>query len=78
MANGRNKWIITPSCGLSVSFTAMDNPESLNATNITPTETLLKWNPPVAEVENYVIVLKHDAGMPLPADCLALVRMNSL
>ncbi|KAJ6654663.1 hypothetical protein lerEdw1_006685 [Lerista edwardsae] len=55
-----------------IMYTAMDNPESLNATNITPTETLLKWNPPVAEVENYVIVLKHDAGIPLPADCLAL------
>lgn len=58
----------------------MDNPESLTATDITPTETLLKWNPPVAEVENYVIVLTHDTGMPLPNDRLAPLGMkkNSL
>nr|XP_020654237.1 tenascin-R isoform X3 [Pogona vitticeps] len=43
-----------------IMYTAMDNPESLTATNITPTETLLKWDPPTAEVENYVIVLTHD------------------
>ncbi|KAH0618246.1 hypothetical protein JD844_017263 [Phrynosoma platyrhinos] len=43
-----------------IMYTAMDNPESLTATNITPTEALLKWNPPMTEVENYVIVLTHD------------------
>ena len=34
----------------------------LTATNITPTEALLKWKAPVSEVENYVIVLTHFAG----------------
>ncbi|XP_062835493.1 tenascin-R isoform X2 [Anolis carolinensis] len=43
-----------------IMYTAMDNPESLTATNITPTEALLKWEIPTAEVENYVIVLTHD------------------
>ncbi|XP_048353933.1 tenascin-R isoform X2 [Sphaerodactylus townsendi] len=42
-----------------IMYTAMDNPDSLTAINITPTEALLKWEPPVAEVENYVIVLTH-------------------
>ncbi|KAL8178068.1 UNVERIFIED_CONTAM: hypothetical protein K2H54_028500, partial [Gekko kuhli] len=44
-----------------IMYTAMDNPESLTASNITPTEALLKWEPPVAEVESYVIVLTHNA-----------------
>ncbi|XP_001373512.1 tenascin-R isoform X1 [Monodelphis domestica] len=39
--------------------TAMDNPVDLIATNITPTEALLKWKSPVGEVENYVLVLTH-------------------
>ncbi|XP_067323757.1 tenascin-R isoform X2 [Anolis sagrei] len=43
-----------------IMYTAMDNPESLTVTNITPTEALLKWEIPTAEVENYVIVLTHD------------------
>ncbi|XP_019355868.2 tenascin-R [Alligator mississippiensis] len=40
-------------------YTAMDNPLGLTATNVTPTEALLQWNPPLSEVENYVIVLTH-------------------
>uniref|UniRef100_A0A8D2L7H8 Tenascin-R n=1 Tax=Varanus komodoensis TaxID=61221 RepID=A0A8D2L7H8_VARKO len=43
-----------------IMYTAMDNPEGLTATNITPTEALLEWVPPRGEVENYVIVLTHD------------------
>ncbi|NXG78683.1 TENR protein, partial [Baryphthengus martii] len=39
--------------------TAMDAPLGVTATNITPTEALLQWNPPLSEVESYVIVLAH-------------------
>ncbi|XP_013928507.1 PREDICTED: tenascin-R-like, partial [Thamnophis sirtalis] len=42
-------------------YTAMDHPKNLIAINITPTETLLKWDPPGVEAENYVIVLTHDS-----------------
>ncbi|KAM6066014.1 tenascin-R isoform 3-T4 [Chlamydotis macqueenii] len=37
--------------------TAMDAPLGVTATNITPTEALLQWNPPLSEVESYVLVL---------------------
>ncbi|TFK06961.1 membrane-associated guanylate kinase, WW and PDZ domain-containing protein 2-like [Platysternon megacephalum] len=43
----------------SIVYTAMDHPLGLTATNVTPTEALLQWNPPLSEVENYVIVLTH-------------------
>ncbi|XP_078498130.1 tenascin-R [Lissotriton helveticus] len=39
--------------------TALDNPMALMATNITPTEAVLRWTPPQSDVENYVIVLTH-------------------
>ncbi|NXJ73698.1 TENR protein, partial [Trogon melanurus] len=38
-------------------YTAMDAPLGVTATNITPTEVLLQWNPPLSEVESYVLVL---------------------
>ncbi|XP_032694637.1 tenascin-R isoform X3 [Lontra canadensis] len=41
--------------------TAMDNPVDLTASNITPTEALLQWKPPMGQVENYVIILTHFA-----------------
>ncbi|XP_075793029.1 tenascin-R [Pelodiscus sinensis] len=41
----------------SVVYTAMDHPLGLSATNVTPTEALLQWNPPLSKVESYVIVL---------------------
>ncbi|XP_026559248.1 tenascin-R [Pseudonaja textilis] len=44
---------------LHTMYTAMDHPKNLIAVNITPTETLLKWDPPGVEAENYVIVLTH-------------------
>uniref|UniRef100_A0A8D0HC42 Janusin n=1 Tax=Sphenodon punctatus TaxID=8508 RepID=A0A8D0HC42_SPHPU len=51
-----------------IIYTAMDNPLGLAATNITPTEALLQWNPPMAEVENYVIVLTHYTGETILVD----------
>ncbi|XP_036090483.1 tenascin-R isoform X2 [Rousettus aegyptiacus] len=42
--------------------TAMDSPTDLTATNITPTEALLRWKAPAGEVENYVIILTHFAA----------------
>ncbi|NXP51888.1 TENR protein, partial [Heliornis fulica] len=39
------------------AYTAMDAPLGVTATNITPTEALLQWNPPLSEVESYVLVL---------------------
>ncbi|KAM9280648.1 LOW QUALITY PROTEIN: tenascin-R-like [Cariama cristata] len=39
--------------------TAMDAPLGVTATNITPTEALLQWNPPLSEVESYILILAH-------------------
>lgn len=47
----------------SVPHAAMDAPLGVTATNVTPTEALLQWNPPLAEVESYILVLTHHAGM---------------
>ncbi|KFV41905.1 Tenascin-R, partial [Tyto alba] len=41
--------------------TAMDAPLGVTATNITPTEALLQWNPPLSEVESYVLILTRHA-----------------
>ncbi|NXW36366.1 TENR protein, partial [Phaetusa simplex] len=38
-------------------YTAMDAPLGVTATNVTPTEALLQWNPPLSEVESYILVL---------------------
>ncbi|NWH63004.1 TENR protein, partial [Geococcyx californianus] len=42
-------------------YTAMDAPLGVTATNITPTEALLQWNPPLSDVESYVLILTHHA-----------------
>ncbi|KAM6078697.1 tenascin-R isoform 1-T1 [Theristicus caerulescens] len=41
--------------------TAMDAPLEVTATNVTPTEALLQWNPPLSEVESYVLILTRHA-----------------
>uniref|UniRef100_A0A8C4E4T2 Tenascin R (restrictin, janusin) n=1 Tax=Dicentrarchus labrax TaxID=13489 RepID=A0A8C4E4T2_DICLA len=41
-------------------FTAMDMPAELTALNITPQGALLRWNPPVSSVDNYVLTLTHN------------------
>ncbi|XP_040026632.2 tenascin-R isoform X2 [Gasterosteus aculeatus] len=41
-------------------FTAMDMPAELTALNITPQGTLLRWNPPVSSVDNYVLTLTYN------------------
>uniref|UniRef100_A0A3Q3XFX3 Uncharacterized protein n=1 Tax=Mola mola TaxID=94237 RepID=A0A3Q3XFX3_MOLML len=41
-------------------FTAMDMPAELTALNITPQGALLKWNPPLSSVDNYVLTLTHN------------------
>uniref|UniRef100_A0A3P8Y457 Tenascin R (restrictin, janusin) n=1 Tax=Esox lucius TaxID=8010 RepID=A0A3P8Y457_ESOLU len=38
-------------------FTAMDMPMELTALNITPQEALLRWIPPLSNVDNYVLTL---------------------
>ncbi|KFO60977.1 Tenascin-R [Corvus brachyrhynchos] len=43
------------------AYTAMDFPLGVTATNITPTEALLQWNPPLSEVESYVLILTRHA-----------------
>ncbi|NWZ98213.1 TENR protein, partial [Nesospiza acunhae] len=43
------------------AYTAMDIPLGVTATNITPTEALLQWNPPLSEVESYVLILTRRA-----------------
>lgn len=44
----------------------MDAPLGVTATNITPTEALLQWNPPLMDVESYVLVLTRHAGAIRP------------
>ncbi|XP_077412011.1 tenascin-R isoform X4 [Vanacampus margaritifer] len=41
-------------------FTAMDMPSELTALNITPQGALLRWNPPMSIVDNYVLTLTQD------------------
>ncbi|NXE66747.1 TENR protein, partial [Calcarius ornatus] len=51
------------------AYTAMDVPLGVTATNITPTEALLQWNPPLSEVESYVLILTRRAGLWAVAQC---------
>ncbi|KAM9720339.1 tenascin-R isoform 2-T2 [Menidia menidia] len=41
-------------------FTAMDMPAELTALNITPQGALLRWNPPLSNVDNYVLTVTHN------------------
>ncbi|XP_065810112.1 tenascin-R isoform X1 [Labrus bergylta] len=41
-------------------FTAMDMPSELTALNITPQGALLRWNPPLSNVDNYVLTLTQN------------------
>uniref|UniRef100_A0A8C6TLY4 Tenascin R (restrictin, janusin) n=1 Tax=Neogobius melanostomus TaxID=47308 RepID=A0A8C6TLY4_9GOBI len=43
-------------------FTAMDMPSELTVINITPQGAVLRWNPPVSSVDNYVLTLTHNQG----------------
>lgn len=40
----------------------MDMPVELTALNVTPQGALLRWNPPVASVDNYVLTLTRNQG----------------
>lgn len=44
----------------------MDAPLGVTATNVTPTEALLQWNPPLSEVESYVLILTRRTGKTKP------------
>ncbi|XP_067309569.1 tenascin-R isoform X2 [Pseudorasbora parva] len=44
-------------------FTAMDMPMELKALNVTPQGALLRWNPPVSSVDNYVLTLTRNQVM---------------
>uniref|UniRef100_A0A096LTX5 Tenascin R (restrictin, janusin) n=1 Tax=Poecilia formosa TaxID=48698 RepID=A0A096LTX5_POEFO len=39
---------------------AMDMPAELTALNITPQGALLRWNPPLSNVDNYVLTITHN------------------
>ncbi|XP_041849252.1 tenascin-R isoform X2 [Melanotaenia boesemani] len=41
-------------------FTAMDMPAELTALNITPQGALLRWTPPLSNVDNYVLTVTHN------------------
>lgn len=43
-----------------VEITAMDMPAELTALNITPQGALLRWNPPLSIVDNYVLTVTHN------------------
>ncbi|XP_029474698.1 tenascin-R [Rhinatrema bivittatum] len=57
----------------SIVQTAMDNPTSLTAFDITPTEARLRWNPPLAKVENYIIILTH---YPIAGETIVVDGIN--
>ncbi|OCT85075.1 hypothetical protein XELAEV_18023238mg [Xenopus laevis] len=44
-----------------VSWTAVDPPYGLKTSNITATEVILHWEPPLSEMESYVIIVTHNA-----------------
>uniref|UniRef100_A0A8C9EIL5 Tenascin-R n=1 Tax=Pavo cristatus TaxID=9049 RepID=A0A8C9EIL5_PAVCR len=50
------------------TYTAMDAPLGVTATNITPTEALLQWNPPLMDVESYVLILTRHTGETILVD----------
>ncbi|KAG8014153.1 Tenascin-R, partial [Nibea albiflora] len=52
-------------------FTAMDMPAELTALNITPQGALLRWNPPLSSVDNYVLTLTHNQAMDAPLNLTA-------
>lgn len=39
---------------------AMDMPAELTALNITPQGALLRWTPPLSNVDNYVLTITHN------------------
>lgn len=48
---------------------AMDMPSELTALNITPRGALLRWNPPLSMVDNYVLTLTHNQGNRVRTGC---------
>lgn len=47
----------------------MDMPSELTALNITPRGALLRWNPPLSMVDNYVLTLMHNQGKGVRSAC---------
>lgn len=47
----------------------MDMPSELTALNITPRGALLRWNPPLSIVDNYVLTLTHSQGKGVRTGC---------
>lgn len=47
----------------------MDMPSELTALNITPRGALLRWNPPLSAVDNYVLTLTHNQGKGTRTGC---------
>lgn len=44
-------------------------PSELTALNITPRGALLRWNPPLSVVDNYVLTLTHNQGKGARTGC---------
>lgn len=61
-------------CFCRVVILAMDMPAELTALNITPQGALLRWNPPLSSVDNYVLTLTHNQGEFLSSKWLSLSR----
>lgn len=52
----------------------MDMPSELTALNITPRGALLRWNPPLSVVDNYVLTLTHNQGKGTRTGCSKVKR----
>uniref|UniRef100_A0A672KLY9 Tenascin-R n=1 Tax=Sinocyclocheilus grahami TaxID=75366 RepID=A0A672KLY9_SINGR len=57
--------------------TAMDMPMELTALNVTPQGALLRWNPPVSSVDNYVLTLTQNQGMWKQPLCPSFITMDA-
>lgn len=52
----------------------MDMPAELTALNITPQGALLRWNPPLSSVDNYVLTLTHNQGKQQSSSTILVER----
>lgn len=64
--------VFISTCTVYCVNAAMDMPSELTALNITPRGALLRWNPPLSMVDNYVLTLTNNQGKGVGTGCLKL------
>ena len=61
--------VFISTCTVYCANAAMDMPSELTALNITPRGALLRWNPPLSMVDNYVLTLTNNQGKGAGTGC---------